>query len=95
MADKEIKDAMVEMAPEERAAAWEEYVRAEVNALLDTFLPESTSGNVGVKYDHPVKSISPKTGKADIDTSVANGVFLSIKFDFAAPIKFEGEVNPE
>ena len=95
MDDKEIKEAIAKLTPEERAAAWEEYVRTEVNSLLDTFLPESISGNVGVKYDHPVKSISPKTGKAEIDTSTATGVFLSIKFDFAAPVKFEGEVNPE
>jgi hypothetical protein len=91
--DKEdVKDMLAEVLPEERAAAWEKYVRDEVNSLLDTFLPEAISGNVGVKYDHPVKQKSPKTGKAVLDETKANGVFLSIKFEFAAPIEFlDGE----
>lgn len=90
--DKEdVKDMLAEVLPEERAAAWEKYVRDEVNSLLDTFLPEAISGNVGVKYDHPVIQISPKTGKAKIDETKATGVFLSIKFEFAAPIKFFDE----
>ena len=91
MDEKEIKDMLAEIPPEERAAAWEKYVRTEVNALLDTFLPEAISGNVGVKYDHPVIQISPKTGKAKIDKTKATGVFLSIKFEFAGPIEFFDE----
>jgi hypothetical protein len=94
MDEKEIKDLLAEVPAEERAAAWEEYVRGEVNALLDTFLPESMSGNVGVKYENPVKEINPKTGAAVLDESKATGVFLSIKFDFAAPIEFFEE-KPE
>ena len=95
MDEKDVKDMLAEVLPEERAAAWEKYVRDEVNSLLDTFLPEAISGNVGVKYDHPVIQISPKTGEAEIDESKANGVFLSIKFEFAAPIKFFGEEPKE
>lgn len=95
MADeKDIKEILAEISPEERAAAWEEYVRSEVNSLLDTFLPESISGNVGVKYDHPVLRISPKTGEAEMDESKATGVFISILFEFAAPITFFDE-KPE
>lgn len=83
-----------EIAPEERAAAWEKYVRDEVNSLLDTFLPESITGNVGVKYNHPVKRVNPKTGQKEIDEETASGVFLAIEFEFAAPIKFYAE-KPE
>ena len=91
MDEKDVKDILAEIPPEERAAAWEKYVRTEVNSLLDTFLPEAISGNVGIKYDHPVLKMNPKTGKAVIDESKATGVFMSIKFEFAAPIEFFDE----
>ena len=88
MDEKEIQEYLSKITPEERAAAWEKYVRDEVTSILDTFLPESISGNVGIKYDHPVKQVSPKTGKAEIDETKATGVYLSIFFEFAAPIEF-------
>jgi len=88
MDEKEIKEILDNVPPEERAKAWEDYVRTEVNSMLDTFLPESISGNMGIKYEHPVKRVSPKTGQPEIDESVATGVYLSIMFEFAAPIKF-------
>lgn len=95
MADeKDIKEVLAEIPPEERAAAWEEYVRNEVSSLLDTFLPEAISGNVGIKYEHPILRVSPKTGKAEIDENTATGVFISILFEFAAPISFFDE-KPE
>ncbi|MGD9157211.1 MAG: hypothetical protein PVG39_02270, partial [Desulfobacteraceae bacterium] len=59
-----------------------------------TFLPESITGNVGIKYDHPVLSVSPKTGQPEYDTSKANGVFISIKFEFPTSIEFFEE-KPE
>ena len=95
MDDKELQELLEKVPPEERAAAWEEYVRGEVNALLDTFLPEAIHGNVGIKYDHPVIRISPKTGKTEIDETKAKGVYVSIMFEFAAPIEFFGEAKPE
>jgi hypothetical protein len=88
MDEKELKEAWDRIPAEEKAAAWENYVRSEVTALLDTFLPESITGNVGVKYDHPVLRVSPKTGKAEIDETKAKGVILTIMFEFAAPIEF-------
>lgn len=94
MDEKEIREIMENTSPEERAAAWEQYVRTEVNSLLDTFLPEAIAGNVGIKYDHPVIGVSPKTGITEIDETKANGVFLSIMLEFAAPIQFFDE-KPE
>ena len=41
---------------EEKSVNWEEYTRGEVNALLDIFLPDTESGNIGIKYIHPVKA---------------------------------------
>jgi len=92
--EKDIKEILADIPPEERAAAWEEYVRSEVNSLLDTFLPEAISGNVGVKYEHPVSRISPKTGEAEINETKATGVSISVLFEFAAPISFFDE-KPE
>lgn len=94
MDEKDIKEYLENITPEERATAWEEYVRTEVNSLLDTFLPESISGNVGIKYEHPSKGKDPKTGQELIDDSKATGVYLSIMFEFAAPINFYDE-KPE
>ena len=95
MDDKEIKEYLENITPEERASAWEEYVRREVNSLLDTFLPEAISGNVGIKYEHPSSGKNPKTGKEILDENKATGVFVSIMFEFAAPIEFYGDEKPE
>jgi len=95
MDEKEIMEMMENTTPEERAAAWEEYVRTEVNSLLDTFLPEAIAGNVGIKYDHPSNGIDPKTGIEGFDKTRANGVFVSILFEFAAPIQFFAEKSEE
>ena len=91
MDEKEVKELMESTPPEEREAAWEEYVRAEVTALLDTFLPEAASGNVGVRYNYLSTGVNPKTGRTQIDKTKVNGVMLSIVFEFAAPIQFFGE----
>lgn len=91
MDEKEIQELLENTPPEERASAWEEYVRVEVNAMLDAFLPESVSGNMGVKYEHPVKKVDATSGKAEIDKTKATGVYLSIMFEFAAPIEFYDE----
>lgn len=95
MDEKDIKEYLENITPEERAAAWEEYVRKEVNSLLDTFLPEAISGNVGIKYEHPSRGKSAKTGKEMVDESKVTGVYLSIMFEFAAPLEVFGENKPE
>lgn len=86
--EEEIKDQLASIPPEERAAAWEKYVRDEVNSLLDIYLPEAITGNVGIKYINPVKSISPKTGKSEIDDKHATGVSIVINFEFADAVEF-------
>lgn len=91
MGEKDIKDKLAEIPPEERAKAWEDYVRTEINTMLDIYLPEAINGNIGIKYDRPVKKVDPKTGKQIFDESKAKGVFISIYFDFPAPIEFYDE----
>jgi len=91
MDEKEIKEILTEIPAEERAKAWEEYVRTEINSMLDIYLPESVTGNIGIKYEHPVKRVDPATGAPEIDDKKATGVYISIMFEFARPIDFYDE----
>jgi hypothetical protein len=90
MTDKEVIEeaAAAGLTPEEVAKAWEDYVRGEVTTLLDIFLPESVSGNVGVVYQRPIKAIDVKTGKQVIDGNKATAVDIHIVFEFPEPIEF-------
>ena len=81
--DEAIKEKLAAVPPEERAALWEQYVRTEVNTLLDIYLPEAISGNVGVKYVRPILGTNPKTGKQMIEENKATGVMISLMFEFA------------
>jgi hypothetical protein len=79
---------------EERAKAWIGYVKREVNAYLDSFLQNAKSGNIGVKYIHPIKSKSETGVKYDQDK--AEGVKLMVVFHFEDEIdvpKEEQEAN--
>jgi hypothetical protein len=81
----------IEVKPEDRAAAWEAYVRGQVSSVLDTYLPEAITGNIGVKYINPVLRVDAQTGEKVIDTKTALGVQVILEFTFAAPIKFFDE----
>ena len=92
--DQELKEQLEKIPPEERAKFWETRVREEITTLLDIYLPESITGNIGIKYDNPVISIDPKSGKPLIDIEKANGVKIIIEFTFADTIQFSKE-KPE
>jgi hypothetical protein len=92
--EQELKEQLEKIPPEERAAFWEARVRDEINTLLDIFIPEAITGNIGIKYDNPIRSIDPKTGEPDIDTEKASGVKIVIEFKFADMIHFSKE-KPE
>lgn len=92
--DEKVKEEIVKITPEERAAAWEAHVRYQVESILDIYLPEAINGNVGVKYVRPVKRVNPRTGKQEFDEKKATGVIVTLMFDFAAPIEFFDE-KPE
>lgn len=99
MSDEVIKDDEIQEAPaatpEEVAAAWENYVRQEVNQVLNIFLPEAINGNVGVKYIRPVLRVDPSTGQKISDQNKATGVQIFVEFDFAEPIEFFDELPDE
>lgn len=74
-----------EVTLEEKAVAWEIYVRSELNSVLDIFLPISQAGNVGVQYG------SPEIGKLEdgtvmFDDSKASAVMINIVLKFEKPI---------
>jgi len=92
--DEDIKEKLTDIPPEERAALWEQYVRTEVNTLLDIYLPEAVSGNVGVKYIRPEIGTDPKTNKMLFDENKATGVMISLMFEFADTVEFFDE-KPE
>jgi hypothetical protein len=64
------------LEPEE----WVKFVRYEVNSCLDNFFPIIKSGNVGIKYSHPV--VSEYESGPEYDETKADGVSITIVFDF-------------
>jgi hypothetical protein len=80
----EIKKEVTEMTPEEKAAAWSEWVRSEVNAALDIYLDKALSGNINVKYFPHVTEVL-ETGPV-FNTNKADGVLLSVEFTFEEAI---------
>lgn len=85
MADEEKK----EMTKEEVAKQWEEYVRNELNTLLDIYLPITTHGNVGIKYITPIKEKFET--HTEYDETKAIGVQLGIVFAFEEAIDIPKE----
>lgn len=65
---------------EKKALEWEKYVRSEITALLDMYLPAAKNGVIGVKYTHPVKA-KYETGIIYKEDK-AVGVNLAIGFEF-------------
>jgi hypothetical protein len=93
MNQKEINSKDVkEVLPEERAAAWETYVRKEVERVLDIYLPESVTGTIGIEYIRPVLRIDSKSGKQILNEKKAKGVSVVLMFEFADEIEFFDEV---
>lgn len=89
------EEKTVEVTQEEAAKAWEDYVRGEINTILDIFLPEAIHGNFGVRYMRPASGIDPKTDKLIVDESKATGVQIFIEFDFADTVEFFDELPEE
>lgn len=80
----EEKEETKELTREEMAARWEGYVRSEVNALLDVYLPASKYGNVGIKYAHPVRT--KYETHEEVDETKAVGVSITLVFTFDGEI---------
>ncbi len=81
--EKETQE-MVELTAEEKAEAWSQYVRSDVIALLDTFLPKAIKSNIGLKYKPLVVEVL-ETGEV-LDETKATGAVLMVDFTFETPI---------
>ena len=93
MNKKEINSEKVkDVSPEERATAWETYVREEVERVLDIYLPESVMGTIGIDYIRPVLRVDSKSGKTILDEKKAKGVSVTLVFEFAEEVEFFDEV---
>lgn len=68
------------MTEKNKELSWDEYVRGEVNSYLNTFLPEAETGNVGIKYSHPIKE-KLETGIVYDEDKIA-GVEIRLVFKF-------------
>ena len=89
MVDKVEEKDVAELTDEERAKAWEEWVKSEVNAALDIFLPKANKGNINLSYyPHVVDMLEagPET-----DDTKADGVLISIVFGFEEPLDLSKE----
>jgi hypothetical protein len=80
MGDEIKTEELSEDEKEKKALEWENYVRSEVTALLDMYLPAAKNGIVGVKYTHLIKA-KYETGPV-YDENKAIGVNLAIGFEF-------------
>lgn len=86
--DKEnIVQDVQEMSTEEKAEAWAKWVRSEVNSALDIYLAKALSGHINVRYYPHVIEIQ-ESGPLTDETK-ADGVLLSIVFEFEEPIDLQ------
>ena len=69
---------------QETELTWDQYVREEVNTLLNAYLPSAVSGNVGIKYKRPV--LEELESGPVYDEEKASAVQVVLVFDFAEPI---------
>jgi len=99
MVDKENivnEEEQVDAAPKDPGKEWEEYVRSEVSALLDIFLPVASYGNVGIKYVKPtLNQFEGGEGGSQEDPTKAVGVRIGIIFRFDEPIPIGQEEEDE
>lgn len=73
----------------QRTEDWEEYVRSEINAMLDVFLPNCAEGAVVIKYK---KAILEETEAGPVfkeDSAVGVEIILDFNFLHEAPIPTE------
>lgn len=69
----------------EEELSWEEYVKLEISALLNTYLPHSINGNVGIKYIHPI--IAQYEGSTEFNNNEYSGVEIRLVFQFEHDLK--------
>lgn len=87
-----LTEELSEDEKEKKALEWENYVRSEVTALLDMYLPMAKNGIVGIKYMHPIKA-RYETGPV-YEEDKAIGVNIAIGFEFLGEFDIPKEASP-
>ena len=83
--DIKLEENIANMTQEEKAKAWETWVKDGINGLLNIFLIPAKDCNYNVKYfPHVVQEFE---GSVEYDESKADGVLLSVMFTFKEPIE--------
>lgn len=88
-----ISKELLGMTADEKAAAWEDWVRSEVNAALDIYLSRASSSNINIRY-FPVVVEELETGPV-LDETTAKGVLISIELLFENPIDLNKSMTDE
>jgi len=78
-------DELKEMTKEDTAKAWEEYVRKEMNSILDAYLPLAGRGDIGIRYGSPILG-TMEDGSDIIDLGKADAVAVTLILRFEDPI---------
>lgn len=64
---------------------WDAYVKSEVGAIVDTFLPFCIAGNVGISYKSKPEGTT-EGGEPIYNEKKAIGVNILLSFDFVGEI---------
>jgi len=72
------------MTVDEKAEAWESWVKSEVNAALNIYLSKASSSNINIRY-FPTVIEELETGPV-LDETSARGVLISLELLFENPI---------
>jgi hypothetical protein len=76
---------MAEVINLDKTDNWDEYVKSEVMSLLNSILPSSEKGAIGVQYKNLVVGES-ESGEQIFDNSKAIGIDIILSFDFGKEI---------
>lgn len=66
----------------ETTTDWSDYVRNEISALLDIYLPVAKNGNVGIRYKKLVTSTDEGGAPIAFDNTKADAVSINLVFEF-------------
>ncbi|HLD90684.1 MAG TPA: hypothetical protein VI911_06705 [Patescibacteria group bacterium] len=71
-----------DLLDKEVTTGWSDYVRSEIAALLDIYLPVAKNGNVGIRYKKPVIATDESGIPVAFDNTKAEAVSINLVFEF-------------
>lgn len=88
-----ILEEVSDMTPEEKAVAWEKWVKDGIEGLVDAFLKPAIDCHYNIKYLPHLIEIQ-ETGEV-YDENKADGVVLTVMFKFDEPVEPLKEMDNE